>query len=72
MYVFRDLSGWPAAPRSDRGEFAPDRCRELNNMLGVEQVFGSAYQPRGQSLIEPSHVGLRSTLKAYLEDGGCW
>ena len=65
LHVFSDLGGWPAVLRSDRGEFTADVFKELNERLGVRQVFGSAYHPRGQSLVERSHRGLNDTLKRW-------
>ena len=63
LHVYCDLAGWPAVLRSDRGEFTFDVVRELNEMLGVRQVFGSAYHPRAQSLIENTHKRLNNVSR---------
>ena len=41
--VFLDLEVFPVILRSDNGEeFVAEVMRELNNMLGTSQIFGSA------------------------------
>ena len=68
-YVYLDLSGFPLILRSDNGsEFVPDVTRELNRLIGTAQVFGSAYHPRSQALVEGSHKPLEEVLQAYVEE----
>ena len=51
--VYLDLCGFPLILRSDNGsEFVADVTRELNRLVGMAQVFGSAYHPRSQGLVD--------------------
>merc|ERR1712020_145294 len=67
--VYLDLAGFPLILRSNNGsEFVADVTRELNRLIGTAQVFGSAYHPRSQALIEGSHKPLEEVLQAYVEE----
>ena len=55
--VYLDLAGFPLILRSDNGsKFVADVTRELNRLVGTAQVFGSAYHPRSQGLVELSLI----------------
>ena len=67
--VYLDLAGFPAILRSDNGfEFVGEVTKELNRLVGTTQIFGSAYHPRSQALIEGSHKPLESILQAFASE----
>ena len=64
--VFFDLAGFPAVLRSDRGgPFVSDTVRAVNQLLGIQQAFGSSYHPQSQGFIEARHKPINKTIKAY-------
>ena len=65
---YLDLAGFPTILRSDNGpEFTADLTRELNRLIGATQIFGSAYHPRSQALIEGSHRPTEDVLTAFIK-----
>ena len=67
--VYLDLAGFPVILRSDNGkEFVAEVTRELNDLLGTTQIFGSAYHPRSQALVEGSHRPTEAVLQAFVQD----
>ena len=67
--VYLDLAGFPIILRSDNGkEFVAEVTREMNNMLGTTQIFGTAYHPRSQALVESSHKPTEAVLQSFVED----
>eukprot|EP00969_Alexandrium_andersonii_P157117 6945142-Alexandrium_andersonii.AAC.1 len=67
LSVYLDLAGFPVILRSDNGpEFTAELTRELNRMVGTVQVFGSAYHPRSQALVEGSHRPTEEVLQAFV------
>ena len=68
-YVYLDLAGFPLILRSDNGsEFTAELTRELNQLIGIEQVFSSPYHPQSLGLLEGSHNPLEEILQAYVEE----
>ena len=68
-HVYLDLAGFPVLLRSDNGrEFTAELTRELNEQLGTVQVFGSAYHPRSQALVEGSHKPTEAVLQAFVQE----
>jgi hypothetical protein len=68
LYVYLDLAGFPLILKSDNGgEFVASVTRELNRMLGVVQVFGTAYHPEAQGLVEGSHLPVEHVLQIYVD-----
>ena len=66
LYVYLDLAGFPVILRSDRGkEFMNQLVSEMNRLLGTVQVFGSAYHPRSQGLVEGSHQPMEHILQEF-------
>jgi len=64
--VFFDLAGFPAVLRSDRGgPFVSDVVRTVNQLLGIQQAFGSSYHPQSQGFIEARHKPINKTIRAY-------
>ena len=64
--VFFDIAGFPMVLRSDRGkEFTANVVRQVNELLEVQQAFGSSYHPQSQGHIEASHKRLNNVLVAY-------
>ena len=67
--VYLDLAGFPVILRSDNGsEFVAELTMELNRLIGTTQVFGSAYHPRSQALIEGSHKPMEEVVQAYIDE----
>lgn len=70
-HVYMDLGGFPTILRSDNGkEFTADLTREMNRLMGTTQIFGSAYHPRSQGLIEGSHKPVEEVLQAFISETG--
>jgi len=64
--VFFDVCGFPAVLRSDRGaEFCNEVIKQINELLGVEHVMGSAYHPESQGYIEGRHKPINNTLRTF-------
>ena len=67
--VYLVLAGFPVILRSDNGsEFVAELTMELNRLIGTTQVFGSAYHPRSQALIEGCHKPMEEVLQAYIDE----
>ena len=67
--VYLDLAGFPVILRSDNGkEFVAEVTREMNSTLGTTQIFGTAYHPRSQALVESSHKPTEAVLYSFVED----
>ena len=55
-YIYLDLAGFPMILRSDNGlDFTAELTRELNRLIGTEQVFSAPYHPRSFGIREGSH-----------------
>jgi len=66
LHVYLDLAGFPVVLRSDRGrEFMNETIGEMNRLLGTVQIFGSAYHPRSQGLVEGSHLPMEHILQEF-------
>ena len=60
---------FPTILRSDRGsEFLNDVVGELNRLLGIKHIVGSAYHPQSQGMIESLHRKVNATVRALVED----
>ena len=72
--VFFDVAGFPVVLRSDRGPaFVSKVVREVNNLLEISHVFGTAFHPQSQGYIEGRHKSVNNTLAAYVsENPGRW
>ena len=63
------LAAFPLILRSDNGsEFTAELTRELNRLIGTEQVFSSPYHPQSLGLLEGSHRPMEEVLQAYVEE----
>ena len=61
-HMYLDLVGFPLIIRSDNGlEFTVELTRELNRLIGTEQVFSSPYHPQSLGLLEGSRKPLVDT-----------
>ena len=59
MRIFCDCGSFPAVLRSDNAaEFIWKIVRELNQLLGVKHITGTAYHPRSQGAVESMHKTL--------------
>ena len=69
LHVYLDLCGFPTILRSDNGpEFTAELTRELNRLIGTVQIFGSAYHPQAQALVEGSHRPTEDVLRAFVQE----
>ena len=67
--VFCDLGVFPSVIRSDRGsEFTGHIIEYLDKAFGIKHVYGSAYHPQSQGIIERSHRSLSDVLAPLCKD----
>ena len=60
---------FPTVLRSDRGsEFLNDVVGELNRLLGIKHIVGSAYHPQSQGMIESLHKKVNATVRALVDE----
>ena len=61
--VFCDLGVIPIVIRSDRGsEFSGHVIEYLDKAFGIKHVYGSAYHPQSQAIVERSHRNMSDLL----------
>lgn len=67
LYAIFMLLGWPKVLQSDNGpQFVSDVVRRLNQLLGVNQRFISAYNPRVDGKVERSIGTVMQSIKKLL------
>ncbi len=61
------MTGLPTEIQSDRGtNFTSKLFRQVSELLGIKQVFSSAYHPQSQGAIERFHQSLKNLLRCYV------
>ena len=69
MRIFCDMGSFPVVLRSDNAtEFVSEIVRELNRMLEIRHITGSAYHPQSQGQVESMHRTLNGLVRALVED----
>ena len=67
--VILSVPCFPAVLRSDRGpEFINDVVREVNRLLGIHHVVGSAYHPQSQGMVENLNKRATAVVRGLVED----
>ena len=62
--VFLNMAGFPVVLRSDNAkEFVGEVSAELNKLLGIRHVTGSAYHPQSQGMVESMHKTLNLLVR---------
>ena len=68
-HVFCDLGVFPAVIRSDRGpEFTGHVIEYLDKAFGIKHVYGSAYHPQSQGIVERCHRNMSDLLAMLCKD----
>ena len=67
--VILDKMVFPTVLRSDRGsEFLNDVVGELNRLLGIKHIVGSAYHPQSQGMVESLHKKVNATVRSLVDE----
>ena len=67
--VVLSIPCFPTILRSDRGpEFVNDVIREINRLLGVTHITGSAFHPQSQGMIESLNKKVNAVVRSLVDD----
>ena len=67
--VFLGLAGFPVVLRSDNAkEFVSEVAEELNKLLSIRHVTGSAYHPQSQGIVESMHKTLNGLVRGLVQE----
>jgi transposase InsO family protein len=67
--VFLGLATFPAVIRSDNAlENLSETIAEMNRMLEIRHITGSAYHPQSQGMVERMHQTLNAIMRGLVQD----
>ena len=68
-HVFLGECMFPVVIRSDNGpEYMGDIIKELNKLLGITHITGSAYHPQSQGMAESMHKPMNQLVRGLVQD----